>query len=118
MDEIRQRMRGTGPRTAQPVPGRNGGEFRTFGDYSIDLFEHARMSGNPPSRALFDLASVAIVKQPLWAVSERIPAPALVAGKWIDRPDNRRTIAIWHDFNRDAIVQDLFRIVRTPDARN
>lgn len=115
-EEIRRRMTGTGPRTAQPVPGRNGGEFRTFGEYSIDLFEHARMNGNPPSRALFDLAAVAVVKQPSWAVPTRIPAPALVAGKWIERPDNRRTITIWHDFNRDAIVEDLFRIVSTPDA--
>jgi inosine-uridine nucleoside N-ribohydrolase len=116
MDEIRHRMTGTGPRTAQPVPGRNGGQFRTFGDYSIDLFEHAQMNGHPPSRALFDLAAVAIVKQPLWGMPQRIPAPALVAGRWVDRPANRRTITIWHDFNRDAIVEDLFRIVRTPDA--
>jgi purine nucleosidase len=118
MDEIRRNMTGAGPRIAQPIVGRSGGEFHTFGDYSVDLFAHARMNGTPPSRALFDLAAVAIVKEPAWATPTRIAAPALVQGAWVERPENTRTITIWHDFNRDAIVHDLFRSVRTPAARN
>jgi protein-S-isoprenylcysteine O-methyltransferase Ste14 len=125
MDEIRRNMAGAGPRISTPIVGRSGGEFSRFGDYSVDLFAHAQMNGTPPSRALFDLAAVAIVKQPAWATPTRIGAPTLVQGKWIDRPGNARTITIWHDFDRDAIVQDLFRSVgrsnqdvKTPAARN
>lgn len=72
------------------------------------------MNGHPPSRALFDLAAVAIVKQPTWAARMRIPAPRLVDGKWVERPDNRRMIVLWYDFDRAQIVQDLYESVANP----
>ncbi|HEX9483266.1 MAG TPA: nucleoside hydrolase, partial [Gemmatimonadaceae bacterium] len=98
--EIRARMPGKGPRIQEPVIGRNGGRFNTFGDYSVDLFEHIVLDGNPPSRALFDMAAVAIVKNSAWAHAVRIPAPRLVEGKWVERPDNPRTIILWENFDR------------------
>lgn len=110
-EEIRIRMAGKGPRTAEPVPGRNGGVFETFGDYSVDLFEHIEPYGTPPSRALYDVAAVAIVKEPAWASPRRIPAPELVEGKWVGRPDNPRWITTWENFDRDRILQDLFERV-------
>jgi hypothetical protein len=94
------------------VVGRHGGEFTTFGDYSIDLFHHIELSGDPPSRALFDMAAVAIVKHPAWATRIRIPAPILDGGTWRDRPGNPRSIVIWENFNRDAIVADFFATMR------
>lgn len=112
--EARERMAGRGPRVKVPVPGRNGGEFVTFGDYAVDLFENIDMHGDPPSRALFDMAAVAIVKDPAWATASRIPAPALVDGKWVARPGNPRTVTIWEDFDRDAIVEDLYRSLERP----
>jgi inosine-uridine nucleoside N-ribohydrolase len=114
MDEIRQHMSGAGPRIAASVTGRNGGTFTTFGDYSVDLFEHSQKYGTPPSRALFDLAAVAIVKQPKWATRTTIPAPILTGGAWVERPSNPRRIALWHDFDRDHIVADLFESVTRP----
>lgn len=113
-DEIRKRMPGKGPRAADAVVGRHGGEFRTFGDYSVNLFEHIRLDGNPPSRALFDMAAVAIVKNPAWATMRRIPAPRLVGGKWQERPDNPRTIALWENFDRASILADFFRVMDAP----
>ena len=113
-DEIRARMAGRGPRSATPVDGRHGGTFHTFGDYSIDLFDHIELHGDPPSRALFDMAAVAIVKNPSWATARTIPAPRLVDGKWVERPDNRRTITLWEDFDRKAILEDFFRSVEKP----
>jgi purine nucleosidase len=110
-EEIRTGMAARGPRTAEPVPGRNGGEFERFGDYSVDLFEHIEPYGTPPSRALYDVAAVAIVKEPSWASPRRIPAPELVEGEWVGRPDNPRWITIWEDFDRDRILQDLFEKV-------
>lgn len=112
--EIRARMAGRGPRTRQAVVGRHGGEFRTFGDYAIDLFEHINLSGNPPSRALYDMAAVAIVKNPAWAKARRVPAPRLENGAWIERPDNPRTVTIWEHFDRDAILADFYRVMDQP----
>jgi purine nucleosidase len=114
LEEVRATMPGLGRRVREPVVGRNGGAFRTFGDYSVDLFEHINLDGNPPSRALFDMAAVAVVKNPAWAHPVRIPAPRLVEGKWVARPDNPRTIVLWERFDRGAIVGDFYRTMRRP----
>jgi purine nucleosidase len=113
-DTIHARMPGKGPRIRKPVTGRNGGTFTTFGDYSVDLFDHINMSGTPPSRALYDMAAVAIVKNPAWAHPRRIPAPQLVASKWVERPNNRRTIVVWENFDRDAILKDFYATIERP----
>jgi purine nucleosidase len=110
--DMEDNMPGAGPRIAQPVVGRHGGEFSTFGDYSIDLFHHIDLYGDPPSRALFDMAAVAIVKNPEWATPIEIPAPILEGGTWQERPDNPRRIIIWENFARDAILADFFATMR------
>lgn len=112
LDEIERNMRGVGPRIRQPVSGRHGGQFSTFGDYSIDLFQHIRLDGEPPSRALYDMAAVAIVKNPAWATRSEIPAPVLKGGIWRERPDNPRRIVIWEHFDRAAILADFFATMR------
>ena len=112
--EVRRRMPGMGPRAAEPVEGRNGGTFTTFGDYSVNLFENIDLYGDPPARALFDMAAVAIVKDPSWATARRVPAPHLVDGAWVERPDNAREVTLWEDFDRDAIMEDFFDVMRSP----
>jgi purine nucleosidase len=114
LDEIRENMPGKGPRITEPVVGRHGGEFYTFGDYSVNLFEHIELHGTPPSRALYDMAAVAIVKNPSWAESRVIPAPILQESVWVDRPDNPRTITVWENFNRDLIMQDFYETMNNP----
>jgi inosine-uridine nucleoside N-ribohydrolase len=111
-DEVRNRLPGKGPRVPEPVTGRHGGAFHTFGDYAVELFE--KMPGRPAARALYDMAAVAIVKNPRWATSVRIPAPALVNGRWVERPGNRRHIVIWEKFDRDAIMKDFFESMDAP----
>ena len=113
-EEIRARMPGKGPRARAPVTGRHGGAFTTFGDYSVNLFEHITLDGDPPSRALFDMAAVAIVKNPAWARARRIPAPRLVGGKWSERPDHPRTVVLWEHFDRDAILRDFYATMDRP----
>jgi purine nucleosidase len=113
-DEVRARMAGKGPRIRVPIVGRNGGKFATFGDYSIDLFDHINMNGDPPSRALYDMAAVSIVKNPAWATPSRIPAPRLVNSKWEARPDHPRTIVVWEHFDRDAIMKDFYATMDRP----
>jgi hypothetical protein len=108
LDEIRKIMPGKGPKISPPVTGRHGGEFSTFGDYSVNLFENIRLHGDPPSRALFDMAAVAIVKNPDWATAVSMPAPILRDGGWTERPDNPRKIILWENFDRKAIMADFY----------
>ncbi|MDH5398855.1 MAG: nucleoside hydrolase [Cyclobacteriaceae bacterium] len=107
--EINETMPGKGPQALSPVEGRHGESFSTFGDYSINLFEHIDYHGDPPSRALFDMAAVAIVKNQAWAEKRKIPCPTLLSdGTWVEKPDNTRTITVWENFARDEIMTDFY----------
>ena len=106
MADIQRIMPGKGPSISDPVTGRHGGSFTTFGDYSIELFEKFR--GSPIERPLFDMAAVAIVKNPKWADRVTMGAPKFADGKWTDRPDNPRRIVIWENFDKDGIMKDFY----------
>ncbi len=110
-EEVQQNLAGKGPKSSSEITGRHGGTFTSFGDYSANLFEHAEMHGNPPSRALFDMAAVAVVKNPTWAQKTEIPAPKLRGVEWVEQPENQHKIIVWENFNRDAIVNDLFGLM-------
>ncbi len=75
------------------------------------------MHGDPPSRALFDMAAVAIIKNPDWAEKKEIPAPRLQGIEWVEQTDNQNKIIIWENFKRDSIVNDLFQLMEesTPE---
>lgn len=107
-DQILHRMPGKGPRVSTPVIGRHGGSFTNWGDYSVNLFESYGMWGNPPGRALFDQAAVAVVKNPGWAQTVEIPAPINIDGKWVERPENNRKIIVWEWFDIYGIINDFF----------
>jgi inosine-uridine nucleoside N-ribohydrolase len=107
--EVSQHMPGRGPKVSAPVTGRHKEAFTTFGDYSVNLFQHIQYHGNPPARALFDMAAVAVVKNPAWAATQEIPAPLLVDNKWVSRPTNQRKIIVWENFKRDEILADFYQ---------
>ena len=107
--EALKNMQGAGPKITTPIIGRHGGEFYSFGEYSINLFEHVDFYGNPPSRALFDMAAVAIVKNASWAKSSVIPCPTMVDKKWVDQPNNPHKIMVWEDFDREKIIKDFYQ---------
>ncbi len=111
LEEIQRIMPGKGPKISPPVTGRHGGRFSTFGDYSVELFE--KFPGNPKQRPLFDMAAVAIVKNPKWAKRVTIGAPRFADGKWVDQPNNPRQIVIWENFDREAILNDFFARANT-----
>jgi inosine-uridine nucleoside N-ribohydrolase len=113
LKDFQQKMPGKGPHISDAVIGRHGGEFTNFGDYSVDLFEKFR--GSPDSRPLFDMAAVAILKNPDWAEKATIAAPEFVDGEWIDKPDNPRKIAIWENFDKEMIMQDFYRVMDNYD---
>ncbi len=105
--DIRARMPGMGPQS-DSVTGRHGGTFTQFGDYSASLFEHAELHGDPPSRALFDMVAVAILKNPAWGEKRKIPAPRTSGEGWEDQPENARQIFVWENFDKEAILRDFY----------
>lgn len=106
--EIFERMPGLGPSAGEAVTGRHGGSFNNFGDYSVELFKHIDFYDETKSRSLFDMAAVAIVKNPSWATAREIPCPAYIDNQWIEQADNPRTILVWEHFKRDLIIEDFY----------
>jgi inosine-uridine nucleoside N-ribohydrolase len=113
-EEINRKMPGLGPTSIEPVTGRHGGEFKTFGDYSVSLFEYIDYHGDPPSRPLFDMVAVAILKNESWGERKMIPAPVLIDNEWIERPDNKRKIAVWENFKKEEILEDFYSSLKNP----
>lgn len=101
------RMPGLGPVVDEPVTGRHGGSFTCFGDYSVDLFRHIDLEDGC-FRSLYDMAAVAIVKDPSWAESIEIPSPLYVSDEWVEQPGNGRMITIWENFQADEIMADFY----------
>jgi len=110
--EIEENMSGAGPEV-DSVTGRHGGEFTNFGDYSVNLFSEIELHGDPPSRALFDMVAVAILKNPNWGEATEIPAPIVDGEDWEERPNNDRTITIWENFDKEAILEDFYSTMRS-----
>jgi hypothetical protein len=108
-EEALKHLKGVGPKIATPIIGRHGGEFYKFGDYAVDLFEHVEYYGNPPSRALFDMAAVAIVKNASWAKSTILTGPIMVDKKWVSQPNNSRKIVLWENFEKEMIINDFYK---------
>ena len=108
LSEIEKIMPGKGPQIPIPIIGRHGGYFTNFGDYSVNLFQNAEYHDTPPTRALFDMAAVAILKNPNWAREKIIPKPKLLNGVWIERPDHPDRITIWEYFKKEKIIDDFF----------
>ena len=106
--EIYTRMPGLGPVVDEAVPGRHGGSFNCFGDYSVNLFKHITDPEDGCYRSLFDMAAVAIVKNPSWAESFEIPSPLYINNGWVEQPENSRKISIWENFDRETILADFY----------
>lgn len=100
---------GKGPKAQKPIVGRHGGEFSCFGDYSANLFEHIHYGDEAKTRALYDMAAAAIVRNPSWAKSRVIAAPIMIDKEWVDRPDNKRVVTIWENFDKEAIINDFIQ---------
>ncbi|WP_276389286.1 nucleoside hydrolase [Eudoraea chungangensis] len=113
-EEINHKMPSLGPKANKKVIGRHGGEFENFGDYSISLFDYIDYHGDPPSRALFDMVAVAILKNASWGERKSIPAPILIDNNWRDRPSNTRKITVWESFNKKELLKDFYNTLQNP----
>jgi len=106
-----KKLSGLGPEVIPPVVGRHGGEFTRLGDYFVNLFEHIHYDTDEQARALYDMAAVAIVKNPSWATNFTIPAPILINNVWVERPNNQRKVKVWENFNKEAIIGDFLKSI-------
>ncbi|RLD96204.1 MAG: nucleoside hydrolase [Bacteroidetes bacterium] len=113
---IYARMPGMGPVVDEAVTGRHGGAFTCFGDYSVDLFRNITSLENGCFRSLFDMAAVAIVKDPSWAEAYEIPSPLYLNNEWVEQGGNSRVITVWENFNRDAIMTDFYSTLENASA--
>ncbi len=93
-EDVSKFLTGKGLKSEIAVTGRHGGTFNCFGNYSANLFEHAEMHGKPPSRALFDMAAVAIIKNQKWAKKKIVTAPRLQGINWLEQPDSQHKIVV------------------------
>ena len=107
-DEVEDKILSLGIKIEKGVSGRHGGKFYSFGEYAKSLFENISYYGDPPSRSLFDMAAVAILKNPSWAKSKDIPSPIMIDGKWVEQKNNIRKIKIWEHFEKEAILLDFY----------
>ncbi len=114
LSEIENKMPGLGP-TVEPVEGRHGGSFDNFGDYSVSLFKNIDLHGDLPSRALYDMVAVAILKNSAWGESKEIPCPTMVNDTWKEQPENTRKITLWENFDEKAIIDDFYSVLQTAD---
>lgn len=116
--EVNQKLPGLGPKAIEPIEGRHGGTFETFGDYGINLFEHIfdhmGTTDVTPSRPLFDMVALAILKNPTWATSKTISCPVLINNAWVERPNNKRSIILWEHFDRTNIMEDFYNTIERP----
>jgi len=109
--QVDENLKGKGPGSNYTITGRHGGEFNNFGDYSANLFAHIDLHGTPPSRAMFDMVALAVIKNESWGEKNEIPAPKLVGNGWEEQPGNSTKIVIWENFDGDAIIGDLFDLM-------
>ena len=110
-EALEKNIAGKGPWIEDGVIGRHGGIFHYFGDYSINLLNNTHLYGEPPSRALYDMAAAAIIKNSKWSSEVTIPAPILDDGNWLNRPNNQRTITIKDNFDKQNIVKDFYKTI-------
>ncbi len=99
---------GKGPISKRTITGRHGGQFNRFGDYAWNLYQHIDYYGEPPSRSLYDMAAVAIVKNPTWAELKTLRGIHMEKEKWVIDKASQREVLLWENFDKEAILQDFF----------
>jgi inosine-uridine nucleoside N-ribohydrolase len=110
--DLERNIVGNGPKLDKAVIGRNGGEFFNFGDYSFNLLDNVYLFGDPPSRPLYDMAAVAVIKNPEWAEKKEIPSMLYKDGAWHAEPDLVTNLYIYEDFDKEKILEDFFSSVK------
>jgi len=57
---------------------------------------------------------LSVLKNPEWGETKSIPCPILIENEWVERPNNRRQILLWENFDRDAVLADFYETMENP----
>ena len=109
ISEIEEKMPGLGPEIEEAIEGRNGGTFTNFGDYAVNLWQNIDKYGEMQVRSLFDLAAIAVIKNPDWSKTEKIKAPVLEDGSWYEKPETDKYILLHKYFEKEGILTDFYK---------
>ena len=103
VEEIQKTMAGLGPKV-EAIPGRHGGSFSCFGDYSVELF----VKYGDETRPLYDVCALAVLKNPSWAEKVEAKRVSFDGKNWGEAGENERTIVFWENFDKESIINDFF----------
>lgn len=104
--EIRERFTGKGKET-EPVEGRHGGTYTRLGDYLVNLWDNVGQE----HRSLFDMAAVANVKNPEWAVDTLVFEPRLINNEWTTAGGKSDSVIFWRNYNVNAVMDDFWSVM-------
>jgi hypothetical protein len=117
--EIYDKMPGKGPRVSPGLPGRWGGSFTCFGDYSVELFRRGVWSGQK-RRSLLDAFGFAVLENKSWFTPATMGAPSFrrtdpsaeekhkYPGEWVANDSNPRRVTFWTDGQMSPVIADFF----------
>jgi inosine-uridine nucleoside N-ribohydrolase len=107
IEDIQKNMAGLGPKV-DSIPGRHGGSFNCFGDYSVELF----VKYGHETRPLFDVCALAVLKNPSWAEKVFVKGASFDGKNWGNLGDAERTIVFWENFDKKSIIEDFYATMK------
>ena len=78
----------------------------------MNLLNNCYLFGNPPSRPLYDMAAVAILKNSAWADIKKIPSVVYSNGCWSETDSIHTNLYIRENFNKDEILKDFYNSIK------
>jgi hypothetical protein len=60
------------------------------------------------------MVALSVLKNHNWGESTSIPCPIFINGQWMERPENKRKIILWENFERDSIISDFYNTMNSP----
>jgi inosine-uridine nucleoside N-ribohydrolase len=107
VEEVRATMTGLGPKV-DPLPGRHGGSFNCFGDYSVELYKKYGEAIRP----IFDVCALVILKYPEYGKKTAVKGVSFDGMFWAQVGNEEREIVFWEDFDKDAIIKEFYNTMK------
>jgi hypothetical protein len=107
VEEVCSAMVGLGP-AVEPVPGRHGGSFTCFGDYSVELFKKFGEEVRP----IFDVCALVILKYPEYAEKSIESGVSFDGTCWSRNNRCNREIVFWENFDKEKIIREFMKAMQ------
>lgn len=103
---VAEHLRVTVPELQHWLGGRN-----ALCDYLVSITRDYMSARSSQSKVIWDIATVAWLRNPDWVPSQVVHSPILTAGLTYSQDNSRHFIRQAIDVNRDAILGDLYRLL-------